>query len=61
MYTTITKFIRRFMRTKKPTALVTIIPLSFIMGYQLDMAFGNKMEKITGEFQLSNFMWPGHL
>ena len=45
------------MRTKKPAALVPLLPLSFIMGYQLDMAFGNKMERITGEFQFSDFMW----
>ena len=46
----------RFLKTKKPAALVALIPLSFIMGYQLDMAFGNKMERITGEFLLSDFM-----
>ena len=38
------------MKTKNPAALVAFIPLSFIMGYQMDMVFGNKMERIVGEF-----------
>ena len=42
----------RFLKTKNPATLVALIPLSFIMGYQLDMAFGNKMERIAGKFLL---------
>jgi len=40
----------RFMKTKNPGPLVVLVPLSFIMGYQLDMALGYKMERIIGEF-----------
>ena len=42
----------RFMRSRRPAVLVPILPLSFIMGYQLDMAFGNKMERIVGEWNV---------
>ena len=37
------------MKTKNPITVVALIPLSFIMGYQLDNVFGNKMERIVGE------------
>ena len=40
----------RFMKTKNPAALAAFVPLSFILGYQLDMAYGNKIERIAGEF-----------
>jgi len=38
------------MKTKQAKPLIVLVPLSFILGYQLDMAFGNKMERIIGEF-----------
>ena len=41
--------VHRFIKTRRPVTIVALVPLSFIMGYQLDMAFGNKMERITGE------------
>ena len=33
-----------FLKTKKPGVLAPIIPLSFVVGYQADMALGSKME-----------------
>ncbi|KAL5486494.1 hypothetical protein EMCRGX_G018982 [Ephydatia muelleri] len=38
-----------FLKTKKPGVIVPIVPLSFVVGYQADMAFGNKMERIVAE------------
>ena len=29
--------------------MVPIFPLSFVVGYQLDMAFGNKMDRVIGK------------
>ena len=39
----------RFMRTKHVGALVPLLPLTFVVGYQADMALGNKMERILGK------------
>ena len=38
----------RFARSRRPGIILPIVPLSFIMAYQLDLAFGNKMERIVG-------------
>nr|CAD7198582.1 unnamed protein product [Timema douglasi] len=39
----------RFRRTRKPGVLAPLLPLSFIGGYQADMAYGNKLHRIRGE------------
>ena len=41
----------RFMRTKHVGALVPLLPLTWFcfVGYQADMALGNKMERILGK------------
>nr|CAD7462961.1 unnamed protein product [Timema tahoe] len=38
-----------FRRTRKPGVLAPLLPLSFIGGYQADMAYGNKLHRIRGE------------
>jgi hypothetical protein len=38
-----------YVRTKNPGLIAPIIPLSFIVGYQGDMALGNKMERILSD------------
>jgi len=37
-----------FKRSGKPTAFVPLIPFTFVVGYQADLAHGNKMERIRG-------------
>nr|CAD7430118.1 unnamed protein product [Timema monikensis] len=39
----------QFRRTRKPGVLAPLLPLSFIGGYQADMAYGNKLHRIRGE------------
>jgi hypothetical protein len=34
-----------------------MIPLSFVLGYQFDMAKGNKMERIIGEWWSECEVW----
>lgn len=34
---------------RNPAMLVPLIPLSFVLGYQYDMAKGNKMDRIIGK------------
>ena len=41
--------LRRFARTKRPAMIAPLIPLSFFVGYQADLAWGNKMERIIGK------------
>jgi len=38
-----------FCRTRKPGVLAPLLPLSFIVGYQADMAYGNKLHRIRLE------------
>lgn len=37
-----------FLKTKKAALLAPMVPLTFLVGYQADMAWGNKMERIVG-------------
>ena len=39
-----------YARTKNPAMLGPIIPFTFLVGYQADMALGNKMERILSEW-----------
>ena len=39
-----------FAKTKNPAVLSPLIPLTFLVGYQGDMALGNKMERILSEW-----------
>ncbi|XP_003387197.1 PREDICTED: plasminogen receptor (KT)-like [Amphimedon queenslandica] len=38
-----------FAKTKNPAVLSPLIPLTFLVGYQADMALGNKMERILND------------
>jgi len=38
-----------FSANKNPRFLVPLLPLTFIVGYQADMAYGNKMNRIKAE------------
>jgi len=38
-----------YRRTGKPSALAPVLPLSFVLAYQADLAYGSKMERIRGE------------
>lgn len=33
-----------------PWAIGPLVPLSFVVGYQADLAYGNKMERVIGQF-----------
>ena len=43
--------VARFLRRKQPWILVPLVPLSFVVGYQADLAYGNKMERVLGQPQ----------
>ena len=36
-------------RTKKPAAIAPLLPLTFVVGYQADMAYGSKVNRIRAE------------
>ena len=38
-----------FARTKKPAAIVPLLPLTFVVGYQADLAYGSKVNRIRAE------------
>jgi hypothetical protein len=38
-----------FRRTRKPGVLIPLLPLTFIVAYQADMAYGNKLHRIRLE------------
>merc|ERR1712142_1251561 len=38
-----------FTRTKKPVAIAPLLPLTFIVGYQADLAYGSKVNRIRAE------------
>merc|ERR1712117_348093 len=44
-----TGMIAGFARTKKPAAIAPLLPLTFLVGYQADMAYGTKVNRIRAE------------
>ena len=40
-----------FRRSAKPCVLVPFLPLTFVLGYQVDLAYGSKLNRIRGEKQ----------
>ncbi|XP_046843608.1 plasminogen receptor (KT)-like isoform X2 [Xenia sp. Carnegie-2017] len=38
-----------FLKTKKSASLVPILPLTFIVGYQADLAYGDKITRVRAE------------
>ena len=49
----------RFLKTKKPATLIPILPLSFIVGYQADFAYGDKITRVQGKLKIPElgFHW----
>ena len=37
-----------YIKSRQPAVIAPLVPLSFLFGYQADMALGNKMERILG-------------
>ena len=38
-----------YSRTKKPAAIAPLLPLTFLVGYQADLAYGTKVNRIRAE------------
>eukprot|EP01004_Peranema_trichophorum_P000845 NODE_10956_length_482_cov_5.364903_g10302_i0.p1 GENE.NODE_10956_length_482_cov_5.364903_g10302_i0~~NODE_10956_length_482_cov_5.364903_g10302_i0.p1 ORF type:complete len:151 (+),score=24.22 NODE_10956_length_482_cov_5.364903_g10302_i0:40-453(+) len=38
-----------FAKTKKPHGIIPLLPLSFVLAYQYDFAYGNKLQRIREE------------
>jgi len=38
-----------YKKSQKPGILVPLLPLSFILAYQIDLAYGSKLHRIRGE------------
>lgn len=38
-----------FARTKRPAVIAPLLPLTFIVGYQADLAYGSKLNRIKSE------------
>ena len=38
-----------YFRTKRPAAIVPLLPLTFLVGYQADLAYGSKVNRIKSE------------
>merc|ERR1719436_1993261 len=41
--------IRGYRKTKTPAALAPVLPLTFVLDYQADLAYGTKMNRIKAE------------
>ena len=41
-----------YKKSRRPGILVPLVPLSFIFAYQIDLAYGNKLHRIRGKFNL---------
>ncbi len=39
----------RFRRTRRPGAIAPLLPLTFLVGYQADLAYGTKVSRIRSE------------
>ena len=45
----VTAIFYRYRTTKKPTILAPLLPLTFGVGYQADLSYGNKINRIKTE------------
>lgn len=41
-----------YQRTRRPVTLVPMVPLSFVMGYYADLAYGSKIHRIKGMYSM---------
>lgn len=39
-----------YQRTRRPVTLLPMVPLSFVMGYYADLAYGSKIHRIKGVY-----------
>ena len=48
-----------FLKTRRPWTIIPLVPLSFIVGYQADLALGNKMERILSKYvtRVTNYLY----
>lgn len=37
-----------YKKSQRPGILVPLVPLTFLLGYQIDLAYGNKLHRIRG-------------
>ncbi|XP_063704063.1 plasminogen receptor (KT) [Culicoides brevitarsis] len=49
---TTTGLISRFRRLKRPAILAPLIPMSFVLGYYADLAYGTKVHRINAEAEM---------
>lgn len=40
-----------YQRTRRAAVLLPMVPLSFVMGYYADLAYGSKIHRIKGDYQ----------
>ena len=50
----------RYLRSGRAWLMVPLVPLTFVVGYQLDMAFGNKMDRVIGKIMCVCSCTVGH-
>lgn len=41
-----------YQRTRRPISLLPMVPLSFVMGYYADLAYGSKIHRIKGNYEM---------
>lgn len=46
-----------YQRTRRPATLLPMIPLSFVMGYYADLAYGSKINRIKGKLNMHAYVW----
>ena len=39
----------RFAKSRHPMTIIPLVPLTFLVGYQADLTWGNKMERVIGK------------
>lgn len=49
---TSTGLISKFRRMKRPAILAPLVPMSFIIGYYADLAYGTKLHRINAEAEM---------
>uniref|UniRef100_A0A336M880 CSON010997 protein n=1 Tax=Culicoides sonorensis TaxID=179676 RepID=A0A336M880_CULSO len=49
---TSTGIISRFRRMKRPAILTPLVPMTFVLGYYADLAYGTKLNRINAEAEM---------
>ena len=50
----------RAMVRRQPWIMGPLVPLTFTVAYQADLAYGNKMERILGESNPHHHIWQSY-